>query len=79
MKSFKPKGVCAEKIKFKVDDQNQIKKVEFIGGCTGNLAGISNLVKGQKINDVVDRLAGIKCRNKTSCPDQLSKALKKYI
>lgn len=78
MRYFKPNGVCAKQIRFKVDDQKRIKKVEFVGGCTGNLAGISTLVEGEKIDEVADELAGIKCRNETSCPDQLSKALKEY-
>jgi uncharacterized protein (TIGR03905 family) len=51
-----------------------------MGGCHGNLQGISSLVKGQKAQDVIDKIKGIRCGNKTtSCPDQLSKALVKAI
>ena len=54
-----------------------IKSVEFVRGCPGNLFGISQLVKGMNIDDAIEKLSGIKCGNKdTSCPDQLSKALK---
>mgnify|MGYP000348580832 CR=1 FL=1 len=65
---YKTKGTCSREIV--VDVENGI------GGCDGNLKGISSIVKGMKIDDVIDKLKGIKCANKiTSCPDQLSKAL----
>ena len=76
MKEFKPQGVCARKIKFKVNEEKTIEEIKFIGGCNGNLAGISSLVKGSKVEEVIQKLSGITCRNGTSCPDQLSKALK---
>lgn len=63
-------------INLEVED-NKIKDINFIGGCNGNLKGICSLVKGMDINDVIYKLDGITCGNKcTSCPDQLSKALK---
>ncbi len=77
MQIFKTSGTCAREIRFKINDDKVIEKVQFIGGCTGNLAGISALVEGERVEAVVDKLAGIICRNGTSCPDQLSKALKK--
>lgn len=59
------------------DDNDIIQQVFFIGGCNGNLQGISQLVTGQKIDDVISRLDGIRCGYKpTSCPDQLCRALK---
>ena len=57
---------------------NVIQQVFFIGGCNGNLQGISQLVRGQRIDDVLPRLDGIRCGMKgTSCPDQLCRALEK--
>ena len=60
----------------KTDENNIIQQVFFLGGCNGNLQGISQLVRGQHIDDVLPRLNGIRCGTKgTSCPDQLCRAL----
>jgi len=77
MYQFKTSGVCAQSILFDVVD-NKLTNVQFVGGCMGNTTGISNLVEGMDIDEVIARLEGIKCRPTTSCPDQLAKALKKY-
>ncbi len=75
MKVFKTSGVCAKEIQFELED-NKIKSVNFIGGCPGNLIGISHLVVGMEVSEAVNRLKGITCGSKnTSCPDQLAKAL----
>ncbi|GAA0688844.1 uncharacterized protein TIGR03905 [Clostridium cadaveris] len=75
MITFKTQGVCARNINFEVVD-NRVTSVSFEGGCNGNLQGISKLVEGMEINEVIDRLKGIKCGSKkTSCPDQLAIAL----
>lgn len=72
-------GTCSRQIIVEVED-NIIKKVEFIGGCNGNLKGIASLVKNQDINEVIQKLEGITCNTKpTSCPDQLAQCLKLYI
>ena len=61
-------------------DGDTINEVVFTGGCNGNLKGICSLIKGMKAQDVIDRLEGTRCGFKdTSCPDQLSKALKKAL
>ena len=74
--TFNPEGVCSRSIRFDVDG-DIVKNVKFIGGCPGNLQGISNLVEGLSVNEVVEKLSGIRCGNKiTSCPDQLAKAIK---
>ena len=74
----KTKGVCSSTIIFEIKD-DVITSLEFIGGCNGNLKGISALCVGMKVQDVIDKLDGIKCGFKsTSCPDQLSKALQNY-
>lgn len=75
---YKTKGVCSREIHFDIEN-DIIKKVTFIGGCAGNTAGISSLVKGMHIDDVIERLKGIDCNFKgTSCPDQLANALMLY-
>lgn len=75
MNTYITKGVCSKKISFDVQD-NVIKKIEFESGCNGNLQGISKLVEGMKVEDVVKKLKGIRCGDKqTSCPDQLAIAL----
>lgn len=74
-----PCGVCSTKMIFDIDENNIIKDFKVIGGCNGNLKGISELIKGMQIDDVIQKLSGIKCGFKnTSCPDQISKALEEY-
>ena len=69
-------GTCSRLIDVTADENNIIQQVFFLGGCNGNLQGVSRLVCGQHIDDVIAKLQGIKCGAKaTSCPDQLSKAL----
>ena len=76
--SYKTKGVCARNIKIDVEG-DIVKKVSFEGGCNGNTKGVATLVEGMKIDDVIEKLEGIKCGFKgTSCPDQLAEALKEY-
>jgi uncharacterized protein (TIGR03905 family) len=77
---YKTKGVCAQAIEFELDDQKKVRNVKFIGGCSGNTQGVAQLVEGMDANEVIARLEGIKCGFKpTSCPDQLSKALKEAL
>ncbi len=77
MFSYYPKGICARQ--FLLDfDGNKIKSLKVIGGCSGNSQGISKLVQDMEIDDVIAKLKGIQCRNGTSCPDQLTKALEDY-
>ena len=73
--TYRTNGTCSQVIEIEVEN-DVICDVVFYGGCAGNLKGISQLVKGQKIQDVMDRLKGICCGMKpTSCPDQLATAL----
>ena len=75
--TYRTKGTCSQEILFDVDGKT-VKNIEFIGGCNGNLQGISKLVEGMDIDTVIERLDGIHCGMKeTSCPDQLASALKK--
>jgi len=72
---YKTKGTCSSRILFDVED-GKVMNVQFIGGCNGNLKGISALVNGMDLDEVIKRVEGIKCGMKpTSCPDQLAKAL----
>ncbi len=73
--NYQPHGVCSRKITFNIED-GVIKNLSFVGGCSGNLKGISALCEGKKPEEVINVLSGIKCGFKsTSCPDQLAKAL----
>lgn len=77
MNTYITKGVCSKQITFEIEG-NIIKNVAFLSGCNGNLQGISKLVEGMAIEDVVRKLKGISCGDKkTSCPDQLAIALEK--
>ena len=72
---YQPKGTCSREMIIKIEE-DIIKKVTIVGGCAGNSAGISRLVEGMKIDEVIQKLKGIPCGMKgTSCPDQLAKAL----
>ena len=75
---YEPEGVCSHKIIFDIEN-NIIKSVKIIGGCPGNTVGLSKLLEGQNIDDVIKKLKGIPGGYKgTSCPDQIAKALEKY-
>lgn len=77
---YKTSGVCSSEISFEIDENNNtVKAVEFRGGCSGNTNGISRLVIGMPVDEVINRLEGIPCGfRSTSCPDQLARALKKW-
>lgn len=73
---YKTKGTCSQAIEVEAEN-GVITSVNFIGGCDGNTTGISKLVKGMKVDEVIERLEGTRCGSRpTSCPDQLAKALK---
>ena len=74
--TYKTSGTCSREIAFEVEN-GKVKNVQFFGGCNGNLKGISALVEGIDVNEVIARVEGIRCGSKTtSCPDQLAQALK---
>ncbi len=76
--TYKTNGVCSRAISLEIENDT-IESVRFEGGCNGNTKGISALVLGMNIDDVISRLEGIRCGFKgTSCPDQLAQALKHY-
>lgn len=78
MESYRTVGTCAREIIFDVDDNDVLTMLKFVNGCNGNTQGIARLAIGLKIDEIIEKLEGIKCRANTSCPDQLAKALKEY-
>ena len=77
--TYRPQGVCSQLMEVEVED-GKVRRVEVVGGCNGNLQGISRLVEGMDVNEAISRMEGIRCGYKpTSCPDQLAKALKACI
>lgn len=73
--TYRTKGTCSRSITFDIED-GVVRNVQFEGGCNGNLKGIGAIVDGMKVEDVIDKLSGIRCGFKsTSCPDQLAQAL----
>lgn len=76
--TYKTKGTCSRSIEIEIEGST-LRNVWFEGGCSGNLQGISSLIKGQDVDWVIGRLDGIQCGMKpTSCPDQLARALREY-
>ncbi len=76
---YKTKGTCSQRILFQIQN-GKVYDVTFLGGCSGNLQGIGKLVEGMDVEEVIDRISGIRCgMKKTSCPDQLAKALQETI
>ena len=79
MERYKPQGVCAGEILYDVKD-GVIQKIQVLGGCNGNLKGICKLLEGMPVIEAISRLEGIQCGMKrTSCPDQIAKALKNTL
>jgi len=76
--TYRPKGVCSQLMDIEVED-GKIESVKVTGGCSGNLQGISSLLKGMDVDEAISRMEGIRCGIKaTSCPDQIAQALKQY-
>ena len=78
MNTYRTHGTCSQVINFEVEN-NIIKSVEFVGGCSGNTQGVARLVEGKNIDEVIKLLKGIDCAGRgTSCPDQVAIALEEY-
>lgn len=76
---YTPRGVCSRSMEIDVED-GVIQAVRVVGGCSGNLQGLSALLKGMSVEDAIARMDGIRCGMKpTSCPDQLAQALKSAV
>ena len=77
--TYQTKGTCSRQIIVDLDG-DVVRSVQFVGGCNGNTKGISSLVAGMKVDDVIWRCEGITCGPRpTSCPDQLSRALREAM
>lgn len=77
--SYKTQGTCSSRIDFEIED-GIVSNVRYTGGCNGNLQGISKLAEGQKAEELIGKLRGIRCGFKpTSCPDQLACALEQAL
>ena len=77
--TYRPKGVCSQMMKIELED-GVIQNVQVLGGCNGNLQGIGKLVEGMQVDEVIAKVEGISCGGRpTSCPDQLSIALKQAL
>ena len=76
--TYTTRGVCSRQIDIDIDTEtNVILNVTFTGGCSGNTQGVAALARGMKVEDAIERLAGIHCGSRpTSCPDQLATALR---
>ena len=78
--SYPNKGTCSKETHIVLNDDHTIESIEVIGGCNGNLQGISRLVEGMKAEDAIERMRGIRCGFKqTSCPDQFAEALREAL
>jgi uncharacterized protein (TIGR03905 family) len=77
---YYPQGVCSRQYEITLSDDNIIEDIVIIGGCNGNLQGISRLIKGRPAAEVAETMLGVDCGGRgTSCPDQIAKALKKML
>lgn len=75
---YKPEGVCSREMIFEIEN-DVIKDLQVVGGCPGNIIGVSKLIIGKTIDEVIKLLKGIPCGTRgTSCPDQVAIALEKY-
>lgn len=79
MITYSPRGTCSKQIVFDLDEENRIHNLKFIGGCSGNLQGIARLVEGKTAEETIPLLKGIRCKQNTSCPDQLALALEREL
>ena len=77
--TYQTRGVCSRSIDITIED-GIIREVLYHGGCAGNTQGVSALIRGMRVEEAIERLSGIRCGFKsTSCPDQLSLALREYL
>ena len=76
---YTPRGTCSRAFQIEVEE-GVIQSVQVVGGCDGNLKGISSLLRGMKVEEAIQRMEGIRCGGKqTSCPDQMAQALKEAL
>ncbi|MCL2540660.1 MAG: TIGR03905 family TSCPD domain-containing protein [Firmicutes bacterium] len=78
MDAYRTKSTCARQIIYSVDENNCLTDLKFLGGCPGGLQAIAKMVIGKPIDEIIEICKGIRCKNDTSCPDQLAAALEDY-
>lgn len=78
MFTYSTQGTCSRAVSFDIDSDGKLHNVSFAGGCPGNTKGISRLCEGRSADEIEVLLKGVQCRNGTSCPDQLSRAIEEY-
>ena len=62
------------------NDGRIVHNVKFTGGCNGNLQAIPKLVEGLTVEQVEEKIGGIRCGGRpTSCGDQLAKACREAL
>lgn len=76
--TYTTRGTCARFIDIEIEGKT-VREVRFVGGCAGNTRGVAALVRGMDVAEAASRLRGIVCREGTSCPDQLARALEELI
>lgn len=77
--TYMPEGVCSRQMDFELEG-DIITNVRIVGGCAGNLLGISKMLVGKNVNEVIGTFSGVRCGAKpTSCPDQIATALSKHF
>lgn len=59
--SYPNKGTCSKETHIVLNDDHTIESIEVVGGCNGNLKGISRLLKGMKAEDAIARMEGTTC------------------
>lgn len=75
---YEPQGVCSRQMIFEIEG-DIIKSIKIVGGCAGNTLGISKLIEGLTIDEIIKKLKGVPCGYRgTSCPDQIARALEEY-
>ncbi len=79
MEVYRPDGTCARQILFEVDKNGILTDLRILGGCPGGMQALIRFSVGRPVAEIIDKCYGIKCKNNTSCPEQLALALRYYI
>lgn len=73
-------GTCSRETLITLNEDHTIESIQVMGGCNGNLKGISNLLQGMKAEDAIARMEGTTCGPRpTSCPDQIAQNLRRAL
>ena len=70
--AYKTKGTCSTLIELELDG-NVVHNVKFTGGCNGNLQAIPKLVDGLTVEQVEEKIPGIKLACEKKDRPQISK------